>query len=180
MTFIAAVTLAPGHVGAGTPVQVPGVQRPAGGVQAGTAQVYKNEVLTKDTFRTLPDSAVLEVNGQHVTKGDLLARAVKAHESAAAQFRGFIAQANGNLQRKRAAFRQQQTAGLEEANARVWAEVARLKQAEASAAQAAASDPIHKEAAELHQRYQGASPSERAQIEQRAGQLLRQLGVTPR
>jgi len=129
-------------------------------------QVLRADQLTKQQFRAAPDSAVIEFRGQRVTKAQIRARAAqKAHEG--------MAKVEVAVRQERARFEQEQ-AKLHADNAKVQAELARLRQARATP-QARQVDAIEQEAAQLFERSKRASPADRAQIEQRASQLLQQL-----
>jgi len=139
----------------------------AGG--GGAPHVLRADQLPKKQFdqqlRQLPDSAVIESQGKRFTVGEIRARAAQRRREMAAKAQASAAQAKARLEAGRAEFLQQQQAKLQADNAKTMAEFGRLRQVAA----------IEQEAAQLFQRSQRAAPGERAQIEQRAGQLLQQL-----
>jgi hypothetical protein len=85
------------------------------------------------------------------------------------------ATAQAAFEADRAKFLQGQKAKLEAENAKVRAEVSRLRQQRPAPAQSPQLDAIRREAGQLLERSKTASPAERAQIDQRAAQLLQQL-----
>lgn len=143
---------------------------PAANAGGGASQVLKADQLTKrqlnQQLRQLPDSAVIESRGQRLTVGEIKARGAQRAREALAKARASAAQEKARLDARLAQFEQQRQAKLAAGRAQAMAEFARLRQPEA----------IQEEAAQLLQRAKTASPGERAQIEQRAGQLLQQLG----
>jgi hypothetical protein len=141
----------------------------AGGVQG---QVIRGDQLTKQQFEALPDIAVIEFKGQRMTKAQIRAKAAKSTE-AMAKAPAAARAAQAKVAARQAQFLQQQQAKLQADNAKAMVEVARLRQA-AGPARSPQLEAIEQEAAQLFQRSQRA-PAERAQIEQRAGQLLQQL-----
>lgn len=137
-------------------------------------QVERAERLTRRQFKALPATAVIEMKGQRITKAQILARADAQRKAASAEL-----EANRRLDRaafeaKRAQFLRQQQAQLSAGNARASAEASRLT---ASAAlQVRTRETIQQEAAQLLIRSRSTrTPAERAQIEQRAAELLREL-----
>lgn len=140
--------------------------RPAEAGEAPGPQVLRADQLTRQQFKRLPDSAVIEFKGQRMTKAQIRARAAQKAQEAMAKTQVAA--------RQRLVQFEQVQARLHAENAKVQAELARLRQAHATP-QARQVEAIEQEAAQLWQRSQRASPAERAQIEQRAAQLLQQL-----
>ena len=151
ITKLAAITL-----GLGFMAQVVG-SSPAEAGGAPGPQVLRADQLTKQQFRRLPDSAVIEFQGQRMTKAQIRAMAARKAQAAMAKVEAAAGQ-------RRAQFEQEQ-AKLQADNTKVQAELARLRQIAA----------IQQEAAQLLQRSQRGLPAEQTQIEQRASQLLQQL-----
>ncbi|MCI0408522.1 MAG: hypothetical protein L0191_08170 [Acidobacteria bacterium] len=144
----------------------------AGGTRA--PQVLRGEQLTKQQLKSLPDTAVIEYQGQRFSVDQIRARAAQQHREAAAKAQAVARQAQTQFEVRRAKFLQEQQAKLQADNAKATAEMGRLHQASATP-QALQRAAIQDEAAQLFQRSKTASPAERAQIEQRAAQLLQQV-----
>jgi hypothetical protein len=141
-------------------------------------QVIRADQLTKQQFdqqlKRLPDSAVIESQGRRFTVGEIRARAAQRRREMAAKAPVAARAAQAKVAARQAQFLQQQQAQLQADNVKAMAEFGRLRQARATP-QARQVEAIEQEAAQLFQRSQRAAPAERAQIEQRAGQLLQQL-----
>ena len=146
------------------PAEAGGVQRP---------QVIRGDQLTKQQFEALPDTAVIELRGQRMTKAQIRAKAAKSQE-AMAKGQAVARQTEAQFEQRRIQFEQQQQAKLQTDNAKAMVEFTRQSQAGATP-QARQLEAIQEEAAQLYERSKRASPAEQAQIEQRAGQLLQQL-----
>jgi hypothetical protein len=127
-------------------------------------QVLRADQLTRQQFEVLPDTAVIESKGQRMTKAQIQTKAMKSKE-AIAKVQASARDAQAKFEKRLAQFLQQRQAKLQADNAKAMAEVARLRQVAA----------IEEEGAKLWQRAQRAAPAERAQIEQRARQLLQQF-----
>lgn len=97
--------------------------RPAG------PQVISGEQLTKQQFKALPDSAVIEFKGQRLTKAQIRARAAQRGHQAVAKAQAADRQAQARVAAHEAQFLQQQQAKLQAENAKAMAEFARLRQA---------------------------------------------------
>lgn len=148
-------------------------RQPAEAGGAPGPQVLRGGQLTKQQFEALPDTAVIEVKGQRMTKAQIRAKAAKSQE-AMAKGQAVARQTEAQFEQRRIQFEQQQQAKLQADNAKAVAEFTRQSQASGPAASPQL-DAIQEEAAQLHERSKRASPAEQAQIEQRAGQLLQQL-----
>ena len=146
------------------PLRQPPVQ------QLPTPAIIRGEQLTQQQFDALPDSAVIEFRGTRITAGEVRVKIKQAEIGAQAQAQAAAAQAQAKFEAYRAKFLQEQKAKLDAANAKVRAEIARLRQASA-AAPLTQQQAIQKEAVELLNRSKTATPAEQIQIEQRAGQL---------
>ena len=172
-----AQTLDPPYVVAQPPPIPPALQQlPA--QQLPEPAVLKVEQLTEEQFTQLPDSAVIEFQGQWTTKGKLLAK-IRQQRGAAAAGRAQASEARAKFEGLRAQFLQRQQAELDAAKAKFQAEIARLGQA-GPRAQPSQIGAVQQKAAELCTRSKTASPAEQAQIEQQAGELLKQLQQVPR
>jgi hypothetical protein len=137
--------------------------------------VYKAEQLSRQRFKTLPDSAVIERNGQRMTKAQIRAQAVRQQGAAAAQMEAATRQFQARVEQRRAQFLQRQQAQLAADNAKAMEAATRRLQAD-STRQAGPRDAIEREAAQLFNRSRAATTADdRAQIERRATDLLRQL-----
>ena len=141
-------------------------------------QVIRADQLTQqqldEQLKRLPDTAVIELQGQRLTVGEIRARGAQRQREVMMKAQAAAREAQSKFAARRAQFLQQQQAQLQADNAKAMAEVARLRQA-AGPARSPQLEAIEQEAAQLFQRSQRASPAERAQIEQRAGELLQQL-----
>ncbi len=141
-------------------------------------QAVKPDALTKQQFDALPDSAVLDHNGARLIKGEFRTRQMKGQADAQARLQALAAQDRAKFQEYREKFLQSQQAKLQQKNATFRAEVARRKQA-----LAAQMTPQHqallREAFDLVGRARSAPPPERAQIDQRAAEIVEQLGGSP-
>jgi hypothetical protein len=129
---------------------------------------------TKQQFNALLDNSIFVYKGRRLTKGDFLVNASRAHTAALARHEAVLAQNRARFEGLRARFLNDQHARLQAKNARLYAELTRLHQV-----QAAAMDPQHqaleREARDISTRSRNASPAERAQLNQRAANALRQL-----
>jgi hypothetical protein len=108
-----------------TPVPMPAP--PAGGV--GGAAALQLDHLTELQFRALPDSALIEVDGQVSTKRTFLERLGQQQAVAVAEGRTRIKRLQASGAARRAEFLAREKAGLEAWNATVRAELSRLRQA---------------------------------------------------
>ena len=166
------VTPAPAKV-----LEAPAVLAPA--LVPGQA-VLKLEQLTKEQFVALPDSQVIEVQGQRTTKREFLAAMEQERNAALAKLKAAAGQAQATFEAARSQFLQRQQAELDAQNAKVRAEFASRRTQRGGPARSAAHQAIHKEASQLLERAKTAPPAEQEQIEQRAGELLKQLQQVPR
>lgn len=138
-------------------------------------QPLKAERLTKEQFDRLPATQPIEIKGQRMTAGEIRAKMRQARAEAEAKIEAAAAKAQTEFEADRAKFLQEQKARLDAENAKVRAEVGRLRQQRPAPAQSPQLDAIRREAGQLLERSKTASPAERVQIEQRATQILQQL-----
>ena len=141
---------------------------------AAAPHVLRADQLKKGQLKTLPDTIIIEFEGQRLTVGAIRARARERDREAAAKAQVAAGQVKAKLEQRRIQFEQQRQAKLQADNARAMAEFTRQSQASGPAASPQL-DAIQQEAAQLFERSKRASSAEQAQIEQRAGQLLQQL-----
>ena len=127
--------------------------------------------LTREQFQALPPDAVIEINGESITKSAFQARNIKAVEEAAKRLPELRARARAQSDARRKVFLDKRAAELAEANKKAEAEIARLV-----AADAAKHGPNwaarKKQAAELLEQAAKASPIERSELEKQADELL--------
>ena len=139
--------------------------------------------LTREQFHALPADAVIEINGESITKSAFQARNIKAVEEAAKRLPELRARARAQSDARRKVFLERRgscgsqqesdkrAAELAEANKKAEAEIARLV-----AADAAKHGPNwaarKKQAAELLEQAAKASPLERSELEKQADELL--------
>jgi len=162
-------------------IQVPQQQAPASPAlqqlptqQPPGATVFKADQLTKEQFKQLPDSAVIEFQGQRTTKGEFRAKMEQARNAAMMEAQAQASQAEARRAAHRARFLQRQQVELDAASAKVQVELARLGQA-GSHAQISQMEGVQQKAANLCARSKTASPAEQAQMEREAGELLKQF-----
>lgn len=136
-------------------------------------QMPKKEYRAK--LRSLPDNAPVEFKGQRMTLGEIRAKEKQMLAAAAAKMKAAAAQSKTKFEEYAAQFNEKQQAKLRADNQKVEAEFARLQTTGGGSGQVSKRAAIENEARELSQRYKNASPAEKAQIDRRAGELLRQL-----
>jgi hypothetical protein len=136
---------------------------------APSPQVVRGDQLTKQQFDALPDTAQIDFKGQRMTKARMRVREAKSQETAE-KVRALARQSRAEFQQRLIHFEQQRKAKIQADAAKAMGEFTRQSQAEARQFKA-----IEAEAAQLYKRSEHASPAEKAQIEQRASQLLHQL-----
>ena len=155
----------------------------AGHAQVGTADanaqagpVVNGAQITKEQFRALPPETVLDVQGKKITKAELLAEAkAKSDQAIQAQTKTLQAKAASDFEAARAKFLEQQETELQARNAKVTAEITRLKTLQSQFEASAAYKAIEKETADMQARYGSASPADRAKLQARAQVLHQQL-----
>jgi hypothetical protein len=161
-------------IGLGLLVQIAGpLPAEAGEVQG---QIIRGDQLTKQQLEALPDNTVIEFKGKRITRAEIRAKASKSNEAMAKVPAAVATKVRAKFDQRRALFEQQQQAKLNADNQKVNAEFARLQQTGGGTTQDSKRAAIENEARDLSQRYKTASPAEKAQIDKRAGELLRQLG----
>jgi hypothetical protein len=133
------------------------------------SQMVRGDQLTKQQFEALPDTALIDFKGQRITKAQIRVREAKSQETAE-KVRALARQSRAEFEQRLIHFEQQRKAEIHADKAKAMGEFARQSQAEARQLKA-----IETEAAQLYKRSERASPAEKAQIEQRASQLLQQL-----
>lgn len=156
-----------------------GAEKPKGKTQIleqkGQPQIFKIEQMTKDQFKALPDSAVIEFKGKQMTKGQFISEMnQKSREMAEKAKAEMKSKRMAEFEARRAKFLQQEKQRITANNAKVRGEFERLKQ-QASSAKAKQFTAIRQEAIQLNNKSKNANPAEQAQIEKRAEELLRQL-----
>jgi hypothetical protein len=126
--------------------------------------------LTKPQFDALPANAiVMQKGGMRMTKSEIVARATKQRADAMA----LRQQRLRDFQAHRARVLSDDQAKLRAKNAKLYAELTRLHQAQV--AMSPQRQALEREARDISMRSRNASPAERAQLNQRAAMALRQL-----
>jgi hypothetical protein len=126
-------------------------------------------------LKSMPDNTPVEVKGQRMTVGEIRAKEKQMLAATATKMKASAAQSKTKFEEYTARFNEKQQAKLKADNQKVEAEFARLQQTSGSTTQDSRRAAIESEARELSQRYKTASPAEKAQIDKRAGELLRQF-----
>jgi colicin import membrane protein len=127
--------------------------------------------LTPEQFKALAPDAVIEINGERITKSAFQARNTKAIEEAAKKVQDRRARLQAEFEARRKALIEKQKAAQAEANKKFEAEVNRLVAADA-AAHGPNWEARKKQAAELFHRAESAQPIERSALEKQAADLL--------
>jgi len=127
--------------------------------------------LTPEQFKALAPDAVIEINGERITKSAFQARNAKAIEEAAKQVQDLRTRLQTQFEARRKTLVEKQKAALAEANTKFEAEVNRLVAADA-AAHGPNWEARKKQAAELLHRAENATPTERSALEKQAADLL--------
>jgi hypothetical protein len=148
-------------------------RQPAEAQAVSGPQVIRGDQLTKKQFEALPDTAVIDLKGQRMTKAQIRIKAATSQQ-AIAKAQDAARQAEAQFAQRRIKFEQRQQAKLQADKAKAMAEFTRQVQA-GTTPQTRQLEAIQGEAAQLYERSKHASPSEQAQIDQRARQLLQQL-----
>ena len=168
---------------AATPPAIPqaGSQHPQPGIARETPTehlrppgVISGDRLTNTQFKNLPDSAVIDIRGTRTTAGELRAKLRQQEAQALARAQAAAGQAQAAFQAHHTKFLQDQKAKLQADSAKASAEFTRWRQTQ-GAVQVLAQEAIAEQAIELMGRSKTATPAEQVQIEQRAGELLKQL-----
>jgi hypothetical protein len=137
------------------------------------SEVVRGDELTKQQFEALPDTAVIEFKGKRITKGEIRAKALKSQE-AMAKAQAVARQTKSQFEQRRIEVERQRQAKMQADRTKAMAEFTRLSDAGATP-RALQIEAIRKEAMQLYERSKRASPTEQAQIEERAHQLLQRL-----
>lgn len=127
---------------------------------------------TPQQFEALPLDAVLEINGERVTKREFLARRQRAYDATIKSVQEARARAEAEFVAHRRIFFDAQEAKLRENNQKVQAEIDRLIAAD-NAAHGPGWQTRKRQAADLlQQAAKESSPHDREQLEKRAADLL--------
>ncbi len=150
-----------------------------------TGNIYHCEKLTKEQFRSLPDSAVIECKGKRLTKGQRNAEANARFEQRKKQLNK---KSTSKFETANAKFIKTENDRIKADNAKALAAFNQKKMSDQnlktrskkmSPAQKTQYLAIQKEARDLHAKAQTAkTPAERRQIDQRAAELATQLKQT--
>jgi hypothetical protein len=127
--------------------------------------------LTREQFQALAPDAVIEINGERITKGAFQARNVKAAEEAVKQLQDIRARALAAFEARRKALLDQRAAALAESNKKVEAEITKLVDADA-AKHGPDWEARKKQAADLFEKAAEATPTERSELLKQAADLL--------
>ena len=130
--------------------------------------------LTRQQFEALPPTAMIEVDGQRMSKEEFLKRRLTDLNRAIKQMEDWKSRAEAEFAAYRKAFLDGEKAKLDEANKKVHAEVDRLLAADA-AAHGPEWDARKKQAAALLTNSAAADPQQRSQLEKQAADLLAPL-----
>ncbi len=148
----------------GVPVTVSAAEKPV------DAAISAKD-LTREQFEALAPDAVIEINGERITKGEFQTRGRKAVEEAAKRLPELQARARAESEARRKALLDKRATALAEANKKVEAEAAKL-----TAADAAKHGPNwearKKQAADLFEKAAKATPTERSELLKQAADLL--------
>lgn len=136
---------------------------------APSPQVVTGDHLTKQQFEALPDIALIDFKGRRMTKASIRAREAQSRDTAE-KVQALARQSRVEFEQRLIQFEQQRKKKLEIDKAKSMEEFARLGPTNSQQLKS-----IEVEAARLHERSTRASPAEKAQIEQRANELLQQL-----
>lgn len=145
---------------------------PAGAEEkANSSSVNSANALTPEQFKALPPDAMIEIDGERMTKGAFIESRTKALEQAINQMRDAKAKSEGAYEARQKAFLDDQAAKLDEANKKVEAEIARLLAADA-AAHGPNWESRKSQAAALLKDAATEPPDQRSQLEKKASDLL--------
>ena len=127
--------------------------------------------LTREQFQALPPNALIEINGEHITKSEFQGRIVEGLQKASKQLPDIRARGLTAFEARRNALMRKREATLAEANKKVEAEIAKLVAADA-AEHGANWEARKKQAADLLAQAAKAAPTERSALEKQAADLL--------
>jgi hypothetical protein len=127
--------------------------------------------LTREQFQALPPDAVIDINGERITKTAFQARNVKAVEEAAKQLQNLRSRARAAFEAGRKAILDKRAAALADANKKVEAEIAKLVAADA-ATHGPNWEARKKQAADLFDKAAKATPTETSALYKQGADLL--------
>jgi hypothetical protein len=140
------------------------------GQQNPSPAIAANE-LTREQFQALPADAVIEINGERITKSAFRERNVKAVAETVKRLQTLQARWRTTFEMRRKALLDERVAALAEANKKVEAEIAKLVAADA-AAHGPNWEARKKQAADLFEKAAKATPTERSDLLKQAAALL--------
>jgi hypothetical protein len=138
---------------------------------AATTAATVGKDLTREQFHALPPDAVIEINGEQITKSDFQARNRKALTEAVKQLHDNMARAQTTFEARRKALLDKRAGALAEVNKKVEAEIAKLVAADA-AAHGPNWEARKKQAADLFDKAAKASALDRSALLKQAADLL--------
>ena len=134
--------------------------------------------LTPQQFEALPPNAVIEVDGRRITKEVFLSRREAALNRAFDKMKAQRARAAAEFAAARKAFLDGETAARDEANKKVFAEMERLRAADAEQ-HGPNWDARREQAASLLTQAASTGPQEQARLEKQAADLLAPVTARP-
>lgn len=132
------------------------------------------KAISWERLQQLPESQVIESKGKRVTVGEVKKLLRADFEKAAAKAKTARTESQAKLTALQSKLTTGRKAKFDADRGKALAEVSRLEQAGGST-QGSPREAIEKEAQQLYQRSKTASAAEKAQIDKRANELLRQL-----
>lgn len=129
----------------------------------------------RELLRTLPDNAVLEADGKRITVGELRAQMEQRRAAVQAKMEEAARRAAGELERRRAAFRESEKARLEAGRKEAMAYFESLPKPPAELQ--GELQAIREEMRKLLERARTASPKEQDEILRRADELVRKYSL---
>src|SRR5215469_10732595 len=94
--------------------------------KASSSSAIPGSALTREQFETLSPDAVIEIDGERISKREFIERRTKALEQAINKMREMRAKSEAEFEARRKAFLDAEQAKLGEANEKVQAEAERL------------------------------------------------------
>lgn len=143
--------------------------------QGGSSSVISASALTGEQFKALSPDAVIEIDGERMTKREFIERRTKALEQAIDKVKEIRTEAETQFEARRKAFLDAEQAKLEQANKKIENEVAQLVAAD-DAAHGPNWEARKKQALDILQRARRATPLERSALEKQAADLLTPAG----
>ena len=150
---------------AATPLAPPPITSPV----VNRTSTVDGSTLTKDQFRALPPNALIRIQGNQVTKQEMLDKVKTRGQTTPA------ISPTARLNEVRNKFSQKQQADLKSRNDKVIAALAQRRISEEAFTRSAQFLAIHNEALSLQSQYDRATPGEKTRLETRARELQRQL-----